>query len=68
MKRLWLASIPLTAVMVLPEVITRPGVVQRPTAGTESAYRANNLGVARLEQFDYEAAAASFQQALQVNP
>ena len=26
-------------------------------ADRESAYRANNIGVARLEQFDYEAAA-----------
>ena len=31
----------------------------------EDAYRANNLGVARLEQFDYPAAAAAFRQAVE---
>jgi len=34
----------------------------------ERAYRANNVGVARLEQFDYDAAARSFREALQVAP
>ena len=34
----------------------------------ERAYRANNIGVAQLEQFDYEAAAASFREALKVHP
>jgi len=34
----------------------------------ERAYRATNLGVARLEQFDYDAAARSFREALQIAP
>ena len=68
MKRLGLASVLLTAVMVVAGAITRPAVLQVPAAATESAYRANNLGVARLEQFDYEAAATSFRQALQLDP
>jgi tetratricopeptide (TPR) repeat protein len=34
----------------------------------ELAYRANNIGVALLEQFDHDAAAASFRQALKLNP
>ena len=68
MKRLGLASVLLTAVMVVAGAITRPAVLQVPAAATESAYRANNLGVARLEQFDYEAAASSFRQALQLDP
>jgi tetratricopeptide (TPR) repeat protein len=34
----------------------------------ERAYRANNLGVARLEQFDYDGAATSFRGALQIAP
>ncbi|MDP9324563.1 MAG: tetratricopeptide repeat protein, partial [Acidobacteriota bacterium] len=34
----------------------------------ERAYRANNVGVARLEQFDYDAAARSFREALQIAP
>jgi tetratricopeptide (TPR) repeat protein len=37
-------------------------------AARESAYRANNIGVALLEQFDYEGAARSFRQALEQHP
>jgi Flp pilus assembly protein TadD len=35
---------------------------------SEDAYRANNLGVALLEQFDYGGAAAAFRTALQASP
>ncbi len=38
---------------------------QSPPPAIEDAYRANNLGVARLEQFDYPAATAAFRQALE---
>jgi tetratricopeptide (TPR) repeat protein len=41
---------------------------QAPTANREAAYRANNIGVARLEQYDFDAAAASFQEALRIAP
>jgi Tfp pilus assembly protein PilF len=34
----------------------------------EDAYRANNIGVTRLEQFDFTAAAASFRRALEADP
>jgi tetratricopeptide (TPR) repeat protein len=34
----------------------------------EAAYRSNNVGVALLEQFDYEGAAASFREALKRHP
>ena len=34
----------------------------------ERAYRASNLGVARLEQFDYPAADAAFREALRIDP
>jgi tetratricopeptide (TPR) repeat protein len=34
----------------------------------EPAYRANNIGVAMLEQFDYERAAQSFREALTIHP
>lgn len=34
----------------------------------ERAYRASNLGVARLEQFDYAAAASAFRDALRIEP
>jgi len=36
--------------------------------GREDAYRANNLGVALLEQFDYPAAAEAFRRALALDP
>jgi Tfp pilus assembly protein PilF len=41
----------------------RGGAAQA-NATREAAYRANNIGVARLEQYDYDAAATSFQEAL----
>ena len=34
----------------------------------EEAYRANNLGVALLEQFKYKEAAEEFRRALKINP
>lgn len=34
----------------------------------EEAYRANNLGVALLEQFNYQEAAEEFRRALEINP
>ncbi|MEO8071876.1 MAG: FG-GAP-like repeat-containing protein, partial [Acidobacteriota bacterium] len=37
-------------------------------ANRENAYRANNVGVAYLEQFDYAKAAESFRQALKIDP
>ena len=42
---------------------------QTPDASVrEQAYRANNIGVALLEQFDYEGAARSFNDALKQHP
>jgi tetratricopeptide (TPR) repeat protein len=34
----------------------------------ENAYRANNIGVARLEQYDFPAAVAAFRRALELDP
>src|ERR1700730_8797357 len=34
----------------------------------EDAYRANNIGVALLEQFNYKEAAAEFRRALKIEP
>jgi cytochrome c-type biogenesis protein CcmH/NrfG len=52
-----------------------PAALQRARSGPsqardrlEEAYRASNLGVARLEQFDFDAAAASFRDALKIDP
>jgi Flp pilus assembly protein TadD len=47
------------------------GMASRPQSlqdGRENAYRANNLGVALLEQFRYDEAASSFRQALELHP
>jgi tetratricopeptide (TPR) repeat protein len=50
-------------------LFARAGAVQpQPGADREAAYRANNIGVARLEQYDYEAAVTSFQDALRIAP
>ena len=40
----------------------------QPRGRLEDAYRASNLGVARLEQFDFEAATVSFREALAIEP
>ena len=48
-----------------------PGQAPAAAAGNperERAYRSNNLGVALLEQFNYEAAAAAFREALRIDP
>ena len=37
-------------------------------ATREEAYRANNIGVSRLEQYDFDAAAVSFRRALSLDP
>jgi Tfp pilus assembly protein PilF len=39
----------------------------RAVAAREDAYRANNIGVTRLEQYDFGAAAASFRRALELD-
>jgi Flp pilus assembly protein TadD len=43
-------------------------IVRRSRPPDEEAYRVNNVGVARLEQFDYEEAAQAFRQALERDP
>ncbi|MEN3338059.1 MAG: hypothetical protein V7647_1735 [Acidobacteriota bacterium] len=45
-----------------------PAAPQASGTSREAAYRAVNIGVARLEQYDFDAAAASFQDALRVAP
>ena len=40
----------------------------QPRGRLEDAYRASNLGVARLEQFDFDAAATAFRGALAIEP
>jgi hypothetical protein len=60
MKHLLIAFLVIVAAWQLPP---RPA---GQSADLERAYRANNVGVARLEQFDYEGAAASFRTALHI--
>jgi len=54
-----------TAVLLVASAIDQPPDAARDRL--ERAYRANNVGVAHLEQYDYDAAAESFRQALQID-
>src|SRR5262252_4292714 len=54
------------AALVIGALALRRSAAQLPAV--EDAYRANNVGVARLEQFDYAAAAEAFRTALRLNP
>ena len=59
----------LVVTLILPHTIGSPADPQvNPTASREDAYRANNLGVALLEQFKYREAADAFRRALQIDP
>jgi cytochrome c-type biogenesis protein CcmH/NrfG len=53
------------AITFLPHSLAGP---QTPAASREDAYRANNLGVALLEQFKYKDGADAFRRALQIDP
>ena len=44
-----------------------PVVVSAPAADPDAAYRENNLGVAELEQYNYESAVAAFRRALAID-
>jgi tetratricopeptide (TPR) repeat protein len=57
----------LTASLIKPTSAQRQNVPPKANA-REDAYRANNLGVALLEQFKYKEAADSFKRALQLAP
>ena len=55
-----------TAVLTLAQAPgQQPGTA---VATRENAYRANNIGVARLEQYDFPAAIAAFRRALEIDP
>src|SRR3954451_15353338 len=59
---------PLIAVLVSVLAAAAPGCGRRPAPDTrERAYRANNIGVADLEQFNYTDAAAAFRRALEID-
>ena len=54
-----------TAVLLFAGGVEQPADTARDRL--ERAYRVNNVGVAHLEQYDYDAAADSFRQALQID-
>ena len=56
------------AVLAIIVAWQQPPRPAAPRGDLERAYRANNVGVARLEQFDYEGAASSFRRALEIAP
>jgi len=60
----FLTALALTATHSAARIQTQPTAPQ----SLEDAYRANNIGVALLEQFKYKEAADSFRRALQLNP
>ena len=47
---------------------SQPGRGSSQIAARENAYRANNIGVARLEQYDFPTAIAAFRRALEIDP
>jgi Flp pilus assembly protein TadD len=47
---------------------SRPNQPSASVTSRENAYRANNIGVARLEQYDFPAATAAFRRALEIDP
>ena len=62
-----LLSLFVAASLINPTSAHRQNVPQK-AASREDAYRANNQGVALLEQFKYKEAAAAFKRALQLAP
>jgi tetratricopeptide (TPR) repeat protein len=64
-----LTAIALCILAALAGLVRTKATVQTTTAATrEAAYRANNLGVALLEQYKYKEGAEAFARALQIEP
>jgi tetratricopeptide (TPR) repeat protein len=63
LRIVWLVLIATLSLLVTPSSAT---LQTQPT--TEDAYKANNLGVALLEQFKYKEGADAFRRALQIDP
>ena len=57
-----------TAILVALALLQQPGGRGTKPADLEGAYRANNRGVALLEQFNYDGAVTAFREALKVSP
>src|SRR4030095_11603046 len=65
---LFLGALVVAAFLPAGFVLTSAEQNTNPQSQKEDAYRANNIGVAFLEQFKYREAAAEFRQALKVEP
>ena len=57
-----------TAILVALAVLQQPAGRGTKPVDLEGAYRANNRGVALLEQFNYDGAVTAFREALKVSP
>jgi cytochrome c-type biogenesis protein CcmH/NrfG len=58
----------ITTVLIALAALQQPGGRGSKPVDLENAYRANNRGVALLEQFNYDGAATAFRDALKVSP
>jgi len=61
-------SVAIATLTVLVHVSSARRQKPNESANREDAYRANNLGVALMEQFNYKKAAESFRRALEIDP
>ncbi|HWJ55091.1 MAG TPA: tetratricopeptide repeat protein, partial [Vicinamibacterales bacterium] len=68
MTRLAACALVTAALVAVTAAQTRPAPKPSGKGGLEQAYRANNIGVAYLEQYNFAAATTSFRQALQADP
>ncbi len=67
-RRAFLLALPVVLVAAFIVFGPRAPVTRSPDERREAAYRANNRGVALLEQFAYEGAVQAFQEALALDP
>ena len=54
--------------LVTATLVAATAAQTRPSGGSEAAWRANNIGVAYLEQYNFPSASASFRDALRADP
>jgi Tfp pilus assembly protein PilF len=67
MTRGLLAGALVAGLLIVRGSTTDPSAFQNPPVDREAAYRANNIGIGYLEQFDYDKAAESFRRSLGID-